>query len=99
MINTTESRLVGRICLIMRVCVACSWLAIFITLLLPGVHPGIARGVFTFFRIVAIIATLWLVGEFAEAASDRISFRSPFIDAMLTLPMFIFWLWVYVVTF
>ena len=92
MINTTESRLVGRICLIMRVCVACSWLAIFITLLLPGVHPSIARGVFTFFRIVAIIATLWLVGEFAEAASDRISFRSPFIDAMLTLPMFIFWL-------
>jgi hypothetical protein len=53
-----------------------------------------AQGIFSYFRIVAILATLWLIAETAEALLSRAGFRSVAIDALLTLPMLDFWfLW------
>ena len=99
MAHTTETRLVGQICLLMRVGVISGWLAILITVSLRGIHPHVARGAFSFFKIVAILATLWLIAEIAEAFAGRASFRSVAIDALLTLPMFVFWFLVFVSTF
>ena len=99
MTDTAETRLVGQICLLMRVSVISGWLAILITASLRGVHPHAAQGAFSFFKIVAILATLWLIAEIAEALAGRASFRSVAIDALLTLPMFVFWFLVFVSSF
>jgi hypothetical protein len=98
MTNNAERRLVGQICLVMRLSVIASWLAILTTALLRGAHPHLARGAFSFFRIVAVLATLWLIAGIAEAVAGRASFRSVTIDVMLTLPMFVFWFLVFVLT-
>jgi len=55
--------------------------------------------VFLLFRIVAVVALIWLIAELAEAYSNRIGFRSVVIDAFLTLPMFVLWLAVALTTF
>ena len=99
MTDTAETRLVGQICLLMRGGVISGWLAILITLSLRGVHPHLAQGIFSYFRIVAILATLWLIAGTVEALSGRASFRSVAIDALLTLPMFAFWFLVFVSSF
>jgi hypothetical protein len=65
---------------------------VLVILFLNGIPKSATLGAFTAFRATAVCATLWLRFETAEAFNGRTSVKSPLIDAVLTLPMFGFWL-------
>jgi hypothetical protein len=46
---------------------------------------------FAVFRTTAVCATVWWMFEIAEALTGRTSAKNPFINGILTLPMFGFW--------
>lgn len=94
-----ELRVFRRIRVVSRTTVILSWLTIVATLLSRDVSKSAAMGVFTAFKAIAVIGSVWLVFEFVEAFLGRTSFKNPLIDAILTLPMFGFWLLVSVSTF
>jgi hypothetical protein len=97
--DSAEARLVRQICLVMRAAVILSWLSILLIWPLHQIPQSVAHSAFTFFRIIAGVGTLWLIAETAEAAAGRTSFSNVAIDALLTLPMFVFWLLVFVSSF
>jgi hypothetical protein len=97
--DSSEARLVRQIGIAMRAVVVLSWLSILVIWPLRQIPQSVAHGAFTFFRIIAGVATLWLIAEMAEAAAGRTSFSNVAIDALLTLPMFVFWLLVFVSSF
>jgi hypothetical protein len=55
--------------------------------------------VFTAFKVIAVVGSIWVLFEFVEAFLGRTSFKNPLIDAFLTVPMFGFWFLVSVSTF
>ena len=97
--ESSETRTVRRISLVARLVVVLNWITILAILFAHGVPKNIALSAFTVFRITAVLATLWLIAEVAEGFAGRTSFVRVLIDGLLTLPMFVFWLWVYVSTF
>jgi len=60
-------------------------------LLSHGVPKSAGVKIFTVFKVIAMVGSIWLLFEFIEAFQGRTSFRNPLIDAFLTLPMFGFW--------
>jgi hypothetical protein len=94
-----EHRLFHRIRVISRAFVIFNWLVILVMLFLHVVPKSVAMGTFTVFRITAVCATVWWMFEVAEALTGRTSFMNPFVDGILTLPMFGFWLLVLAATF
>ena len=76
-----------------------SWLAIVITLLSGGLPKSAAMEVFTAFKVIAVVGSIWVLFEFVEAFLGRTSFKKKLIDAFLTVPMFGFWFLVSVSTF
>jgi len=97
--DSSEARLVRQICVVMRAVVILTWLSILIIWPLHQIPQSVAHGVFTFFRIIAGVATLWLIAETAEAIAGRTSFGNVGIDALLILSMYFFWLLVVVSSF
>ncbi len=89
--ESSETRTVRRISLVARIVVVLNWIAILTILATHGVPRNIALGAFTIFRIIAVLAVLWLIAETAEGLAGRISFVRVLIDGLLTLPMFAFW--------
>ena len=97
--ESSEVRTVRRISLVARLVVVLNWITILSILFAHGVPKNIALAAFTIFRISAVLATLWLIAEAAEGFAGRTSFVGVFIDGLLTLPMFAFWLLVAASTF
>jgi len=87
-----ENRFLQRLRLVFRAAVILSWLAMLILLPLHGVPKPLSIGAFTVFRGTAVCAALWLIVEMGEAIAKRTRVLNPLIDAILTLPMFGFWL-------
>ena len=87
-----EYRLLQRVRLILRGFVIFNWLLVLVLVFTHEVPKSVGLGVFTLFRATAICATVWFVFESIEALAGRTSAKNPLIDAILTLPMFGFWL-------
>jgi hypothetical protein len=86
-----EHRLFHRIRFISRIFVILNWLAVLVILFLPGIPKSVTMSTFTVFRTTAVCATVWWIFEIVEALTGRASAKNPFIDGILTLPMFGFW--------
>jgi hypothetical protein len=88
---SSETRLVRQIGLTMRAVVISSWFTILITWHFHQIPQSVATGAFELFRVVTVVATLWLIAEMAEAIAGRTSFGNAGIDALLILSMYFFW--------
>jgi len=86
-----ERRLLQRLRMTLRAIVVLNWTLVLTILFLKGVPKDLAMGAFTAFRVTAVVATLWLLVEIAEAFLKRTRALNPIIDGALTLPMFAFW--------
>jgi len=75
----------------LRAIVVLNWTLVLTVLFLKSVPKDLAMGAFTAFRVTAVVATLWLLVEIAEAFLKRTRALNPIIDGALTLPMFAFW--------
>jgi hypothetical protein len=56
-------------------------------------------GVFSAFKVIAVIGSVWVLFEFVEAFWGRTTFKNPVMDTLFTLTMFGFWFLVLVSTF
>jgi hypothetical protein len=45
-------------------------------------------GVFTAFKVIAVVGSIWVLFEFVEAFHGRTSCKNPLIDAFLTRPTY-----------
>jgi hypothetical protein len=79
MSHISEKQLTRQIGLAMRIAVLAAWFSVLATWLLRDAFPQAGRGVFSIFRIVAILAIIWLVAESQKpspTASDSVLWRS-----------------------
>lgn len=97
--ESSETLAVRRISLVARILVVLNWITILTILAAHGVQKNVALGAFTVFRITAVLAALWLIAELAEGFAGRTGFGRVFLDGLLILPMFVFWLLVAASTF
>jgi len=83
-----------------RAAVILSWLMMVALLFSHDVFvsKSAAMGVFTVFKVIAVVGSIWLLFEFVEAFQGRTSFKNPLIDTFLIFPMFGFWLLVVATT-
>jgi len=88
---SSEARLVRQIGIAMRVVVFISWCMILTVWTFHQIPHAIATGAFEFFRVITVVAALWLIAEMAEAIAGRTSFGNVGIDALLILSMYFFW--------
>jgi hypothetical protein len=86
-----EHRLFHRIRLVSRIFVILNWLVVLVILFLHEIPKFVTMTTFAVFRTTAVCATVWWMFEIAVALTGRTSAKNPFIDGILTLPMFGFW--------
>lgn len=84
-----------------RLVIVVVWLAIFsVGWLLPGPLPkAVPMAAFWLFRATAIVGVVFLLLEIAEALQKRTAIAEVVLDALLVLPMFVFWLIVLAATY
>ncbi len=84
-----------------RAIVITMWLLIAsVVWLLPrSVPKGAAMAVFWLFRTTAVAGVIYLLCEIRATSEGRLALRALIIDAVLVLPMFAFWLLVWVATY
>jgi hypothetical protein len=83
-----ELRIFQRARFVSRTVVIVSWLTIVAISLLHDVPKSAAMGVFTAFKVIAVVGSIWVLFEFVEAFHGRTSCKNPLIDAFLTRPTY-----------
>jgi hypothetical protein len=91
MTQENEARVLQRVRTAFRAAVILNWLAVLAILFFRGTPKPVAMIAFTAFRLTAICSTVWLLFEIAEVIAKRTRRLNPFVDAILTLPMYGFW--------
>jgi hypothetical protein len=76
-----------------RVIVLMTWLLIIaVTLFLPRTGTkAVAMTAFWWFRAIAVLGAVYLIYEVSQVTERRLGVGGVILDALLVLPMFLFW--------
>ena len=86
-------------CWTARGVVVLNWLAMALVLSIANVPKSVAMSAFAVFRISAVCAFAYLIYESSLVTEKRTSVSGMIVDALLVLPMFLFWFAVRAATF
>lgn len=86
-------------CWTARGIVLLNWLAMALVLGIANVPKGVAMSALAVFRISAVCALAFLIYESSLVTEKRTSVSGMIVDALLVLPMFLFWFAVRAATF
>jgi hypothetical protein len=86
-------------CWTARGIVVVNWLAMVLVLSIANIPKTVATFAFAVFRICAVCAFAYLIYESSLVTEKRTSVSGMIVDALLVLPMFLFWFAVRAATF
>jgi hypothetical protein len=78
---------------VFRITVVVTWLLIIaITWLFPGTMPkAVPMAAFWWFRAIAVLGLAYLLYEVGQVSKKRVGVGGVILDAVLVLPMYLFW--------
>jgi sugar phosphate permease len=87
------------LCRAARGLIILNWLTVAAVLSVNGVSKNVATVVFSLYRISAVCALVYLIYESSLLVDRRTKVSGIIVDALLVLPMFLFWFAVSAATF